>query len=1612
MGDAMEEDTEAAVQQLATLMDEDEDDAGKQRNVVDLSETQCDANGSKKNDEPAVVTMTDDAEDSFSEKKDDHSEGEKKPDIVNDGAKRKRDDDMDDVEEKNDDGKNRGRDERSEKRSGGGDAPPEEGAPLERTSSHRRRRTETSDMQPHDAALVRRAIAKLPEHFEASVLALKGYVTARCTAAGPERAGKEIMEPLLISVKGDTEGTSTGPKVDAARDASIRLTADLCESTDVVFTMHQAESLVDKCIQPFVRSIKKQHFEQRDVDLAKRIASSLKKLAHAWPDLEKSPIFRRCMKMAKQVIEQRNNTSSGGHHRDSRGDAAKKNSHKMRRTSSTTSVRHSSSRKRKATAPTGPFDSSLQDPTGEDTGASQTDMDTDTDTMVIPPPPVPPIPSLTSEEVPLIPPPPADLLGENTTMRLSSTQRTPADMEAMALGLAAIQPPKDRDSVAVDKVPRSLSVGSNHGMGSTSPPRPGGGAGVASKNPGKDARYDGCRFAQDVMIQLRTPRDTKAAAFYYLHAFLLFAALEPRETAPEGAREAIDAGMAVLERKAAAQAASMATEYLKRHPLNLGRPSRGSMTMTLRDYYRDTLKSAALRAASDAYLAVLPSDELAALVLAAIHLAGKARDVAQRLTAIHDASRHALQKRSWPIALPWRDQILLAEFRLLRCLGFDLQVTDAKDVLDALCPNASDAETYLYEYQQQPTSSKNGSEDASFMQAPPPMPKAPRQPRAIDPRLKIDALDNVLATYAFEMTGLVAEHDPNQLVVAAVDCAWSHMAKKLPESLKGPDAKLKDDWLNAVLGACYDEQQTGDNTNSNSNNNNNNNNNNNETQQQHTVVQDFGAPKLTPPQSPAGTAAVPASPPAMSTTPQRKKARSSELSFGKVQIKGIISEIRAADRDKQVRFDRDQVARRLSMFDGADIRRARYQAALRAASAARDRLADDDLFRYVVRRGNDRLQSNGPAAGAVKPLSSSPLSKMPGDAVALDFTAKSLMMAPTTHRRRRDDEAGVVLYFSDDPELMKLFAKVRNDPLDLLVFPYRDGDANVREAMGIESSHTPRFTAGAKVAFPGVEAEFRADDDGRNIAQDEVETGLARHYLPVLYVVWPKADLDESKLGTKAVHDAQTRTRRLVDVLRGRVTKQLQEMRRREPVEPPRVARLSPASPPPPVQQQPIVLAPIILPPHRSGSPRKHRTLSDLSDNNNPPNGDRIGAPRFSSQSPEARGGRRRVNTDQDTLAALDASPRRSRSPGRRGRSPTARMTERDAEARSKLLSLVDDTARHMFTRAPETLQTRLAAKFADMGGRVRQPSAWLSAAIRMDAQTRRAQEDIDANRPRDDARRREHHDDGYQRRRDDHNDDHHRRDAPPPPPREDDDHHMVDDFASRQPSSRGVPHKLPYPEQRELLYRELRSDAKARLDSVPENIQREVVRTYHLSTMTIRKPTNWVLRTIEKAQDREHASLQRRYAQDPTFQKNRSHLQQILDGGARARFNDAPVDLQHTVVSQFNRDRYSITRPSTWVLRALGDLDDFPRHEYVLFNEVDDKAKECFNAANLTTRRRVAASFAAEFNAIRDSGGFRNASAWVMKLLADASKDDRADTSHGYRKDDRADTSSYGYRR
>ncbi|KAH8093650.1 hypothetical protein JL720_4800 [Aureococcus anophagefferens] len=91
----------------------------------------------------------------------------------------------------------------------------------------------------------------------------------------------------------------------------------------------------------------------------------------------------------------------------------------------------------------------------------------------------------------------------------------------------------------------------------------------------------------------------------------------------------------------------------------------------------------------EVYVAHLADDEAAAVAMAAVHLAGKATDAPTRLSHVFEAVRSpqggSMAKRCWPLAAPWRDQVLLAEQRLLRCLNYGVRAEKVKKVLADLC---------------------------------------------------------------------------------------------------------------------------------------------------------------------------------------------------------------------------------------------------------------------------------------------------------------------------------------------------------------------------------------------------------------------------------------------------------------------------------------------------------------------------------------------------------------------------------------------------------------------------------------------------------------------------------------------------------------------------------------------------------------------------------------------------------------------------------------------------------------------------------------------------------------------------------------------------------------
>lgn len=602
---------------------------------------------------------------------------------------------------------------------------------------------------------------------------------------------------------------------------------------------------------------------------------------------------------------------------------------------------------------------------------------------------------------------------------------------------------------------------------------------VHAAAPSNATRYDVCRFVRDTCDALKLGREAVAVASYYLHTFLLYAALEPSDDAPCTESRAIRAAVAVLDRRVAmhafnlAQNQSVDTPAVRKDLAVLARSAAKPGTLRLRDYQIAALPIAALREASDEYLRALPSDVLAAIGLAAVHLAAKARDAPQRLTAVLDAARHSSMKRGWPLALPWRDPILSFENKILRCLCFDLRVDDAKPVLEALCPIKE-------------------AKDAAMAIAGPPA--VGRDRLAISVALRDAALD-VLATPAFQATGLCAEHEPRVLVAAAVWCAAKNRE----------DLNLKDkDWKVAAVEAC--------------------------------CAAEHGNPPPMVPDTP------------FISTPEHKAC--------KAKLGGIVAEVEKAHMELRARFGTDATAARIATLDPAAIVAARHGAARRAACAALARLAKasaHEQSRYISRRAQDHLKPAAPAAQAAASqegdggagTDSSPLKRQkledgtppsqpteptpeadcrkPGDDV------KTLLLRPVASRRRKDDECGVAVYYSDAPVLKKAAAKLSEQTLDLLVFPRRPGDAALCDAVPALAAATDgddtggTFEVDTAIIRCGAEPDPHPEDDGAALAS--LGADVPRHFYPVLHVVWPRSDVESKlKLDDATVEDAHERT--------------------------------------------------------------------------------------------------------------------------------------------------------------------------------------------------------------------------------------------------------------------------------------------------------------------------------------------------------------------------------------------------------------------------------------------------------------------------------------------------------
>ena len=271
----------------------------------------------------------------------------------------------------------------------------------------------------------------------------------------------------------------------------------------------------------------------------------------------------------------------------------------------------------------------------------------------------------------------------------------------------------------------------------------GGASNAPAVAPGRGRRFDACRLVGDCCTWLRHPRHTVAVAFFFLHHFLKAARLEPRGSAPPAAA----AALAAVDRARAAKP-----------------------DMTPDDQV-------------EVYVAHLADDEAAAVAMAAVHLAGKATDAPTRLSHVFEAVRSpqggSMAKRCWPLAAPWRDQVLLAEQRLLRCLNYDVRTEKIKQVLAGLCA--------VMEDERYPTWAGTG---AAAGMAPPVLGRDRLQ---ISTSLR-DAAADVLKSPAFLYSGLQSTQDPVALVAAAVLVANGSL---------DPHLRAVDGWLSEA-GAVYD----------------------------------------------------------------------------------------------------------------------------------------------------------------------------------------------------------------------------------------------------------------------------------------------------------------------------------------------------------------------------------------------------------------------------------------------------------------------------------------------------------------------------------------------------------------------------------------------------------------------------------------------------------------------------------------------------------------------------------------------------------------------------------------------------------------------------------------
>lgn len=502
---------------------------------------------------------------------------------------------------------------------------------------------------------------------------------------------------------------------------------------------------------------------------------------------------------------------------------------------------------------------------------------------------------------------------------------------------------------------------------------------------GKAVRYDLCKFVRETCDALRFSRETTSAAFYFLHVFILHVILEPKDQAPSSARSALAAVQPLLDRLSAAHAANQArggTDETERIEARLRELRRGPRTLTSRDYQLVALSGPTLREASDEYLRALPSDEAASIGLAAIHLAAKARDAPQRLASIVETSRASVAKRGWPLALPWRDQILLVEHRILRCLCFDLRVDDIEPTFREVCPN------------KRRYTNDNG-EVSSLAIAPP----VTMNSLSVDPD-DASAAVALLSQFAFQATGLCAEQEPKILCCAAV----LFVTKQQKRTEKGIDSS----WLRVAVEECYGE-----------------------------VLAHSGAP-LSATAHKRGVAqlrglAIEIEQALKETTARfhhvATEARLAELNPQDIVEARAGAAKRAAEASlARLGTDSEELARYLSrrMNDSVWLQPSK----LTSTSHSPSRQKKATLM--------------APAPNGVE-AQKQHQEQRHSDAKSKETLAevKALFSKPATTRRRRDDETAVIVYFSDDPAVSRLAAST-SKPLTLLTFPSRQCDADFR----------------------------------------------------------------------------------------------------------------------------------------------------------------------------------------------------------------------------------------------------------------------------------------------------------------------------------------------------------------------------------------------------------------------------------------------------------------------------------------------------------------------------------------------------------------------------------------